>query len=75
MADPVSPTDRPRKAYIAILPARVEKSVLIWADSVADATSRFYDEGQGENVEVMDNDYFEGRLTRPKRERGEDRDA
>lgn len=64
----------PRKAYRAILPARVEKYVLIWADSATDAVERFYASDK-DNIAVMDNEFFEGKLTRPKRERSGDRDA
>jgi hypothetical protein len=64
----------PVKAYLVELPATVVKTAIVWAHSVEDAKQRFYGHDD-ENIEVMENTYYEGKLRRPRRHPQEDREA
>lgn len=67
-------TVRPRKAYRVELTGQVVKTAIVWADNIPDAKRRFLEEQPDSgNVEVIDNEFHEGRLRRPRREPSEDR--
>lgn len=64
----------PHKAYEVIVVGKVYKTLIVYADSVEDATALIrYGDRDGPNVIVCDNDFEETGVQRARRQPFEDR--